>query len=93
MTLIGLKVKVSGFIVKFVGICEWFDGFDRLKIIFKSRKNKITKVSFMLNMIKNYLYISLICCRQNINMYQGWLEREGDDEFKRIGVWSLCCAL
>jgi len=25
----------------------------------------------MLNMIKNYLYISLICCRKNINMYQG----------------------
>jgi len=40
----------------------------------------------MLNMIKNYLYISFICCRKNINMYQGSLEREGDDEFKRIGV-------
>ena len=57
-------MKVSGFIVNFVGICELFDGFDRLKIIFKSRKNKITKVSFMLNMIKNYIYICLICCRK-----------------------------
>jgi len=32
---------MSGFRVKFVGVCEWFDGYDRLKIIFKSRKNKI----------------------------------------------------
>ena len=63
-TLRGLKVKVRGFRVKFVDICEWCDGFDRLKIIFNSRKNKITKLSFMLNMIKNYDYISLICCRK-----------------------------
>ena len=34
-TLRGLKVKVSGFIVKFVEVCEWFDECDRLKIIFK----------------------------------------------------------
>jgi len=47
-------VKVSGFRVKFVEVCEWFDECDRLKVIFKSRKNKITKLSFILNMIKNY---------------------------------------
>jgi len=35
-TLRGLKVKVSGFRVKFVEVCEWFDECDRLKIIFKS---------------------------------------------------------
>jgi len=29
-------MKVSGFRVKFVDVCEWFDGCDRLKIIFKS---------------------------------------------------------
>jgi len=59
---------VRGYRVKFVDSCEWFDGFDRLKIIFKSRQNKMTKLSFMLNMIKNYDYISLIYCRKNINM-------------------------
>ena len=35
-TLRGLKVKVSGFRVKLVEVCEWFDGCDKLKIIFKS---------------------------------------------------------
>jgi len=35
-TLRGLKVKVSEFRVKFVEVCEWFDGCDRLKIIFTS---------------------------------------------------------
>ena len=35
-TLSGLKVKVGGFRVKFVDVCESFDGCDRLKIIFKS---------------------------------------------------------
>jgi len=29
-------VKVGGFTVKFGEVCEWFDGCDRLKIIFKS---------------------------------------------------------
>jgi len=63
-------VKVGVFTVKFVEVCEWFDGCDRLEIIFKSRKNVITKLSFILNMIKNYYYISLICRRKNINMYK-----------------------
>ena len=36
VTLSGLKVKEGGFRVKFVKDCEWFDGCDRLKIIFKS---------------------------------------------------------
>jgi len=53
-TLMGLKLKLSGFRVKFVEDCEWFEGCDRLKIIFKSRNNKITKLSFILNMIKKY---------------------------------------
>jgi len=35
-TLSELTVKMSGFRVKFVDVCEWFDGCDRLKIIFKS---------------------------------------------------------
>jgi len=35
-TLRGLKVKVGGFRVNFVDVSEWFDGCDRLKIIFKS---------------------------------------------------------
>ena len=34
-TLSGLKVKVDGLRVKFVKVCECFDGSDRLKIIFK----------------------------------------------------------
>jgi len=61
VTLCGLKVKEGGFRVKFVKVCEWFDGSDRLKIIFKSRKNKITKLSFILKIIKNFHCISLIC--------------------------------
>jgi len=55
--LSALKVKEGGFRVKFVKVYEWFDGSDRLEIIFKSRKNKITKLSFILNMIRNYHYI------------------------------------
>jgi len=36
---------MGGLRVKFVKeVCEWFDGCDRLKIIFKSKKNKITKL-------------------------------------------------
>ena len=63
-TLRGLTVKVSGFRVKFVDVCEWFDGCDRLKIIFKSKKNKVTKLYFILKIIKNYDYISLIYRRK-----------------------------
>jgi len=29
-------MKVGGLRVNFVKVCEWFDGCDRLKIIFKS---------------------------------------------------------
>ena len=57
VTLSGLKVKEGGLRVKFVKVCEWFDGSDRLEIIFKSRKNKITQLSFILNIIRNYHYI------------------------------------
>ena len=60
-TLGGLKVKEGGFRVKFVQVYEWFDGGGRLKIkIFKSRENKITKLSFIFKIIKSYHYISLI---------------------------------
>jgi len=45
-------VKEAAFKVKFDKVCQIFDGCDRLKIIFKSRKNKITKLSIILNMIK-----------------------------------------
>ena len=75
-TLSGLKVKEGGFRVKFVKVCEWFDGSDRLEIIFKSRKNMITKFSFILNMIRNYHYIIwflvekiLICTNENNILY------------------------
>ena len=70
ITLTGLKVKEGGFRVKFVKLCERFDWSDRLEIIFKSRKNKITKLCVILKMIKNYHYISFICCRKNISMYK-----------------------
>jgi len=69
-TLSGLKVKEGGFRVEFVKACEWFDRCDRLKIIFKSRKKKISKLSSILKIIKNYYYTSLICCRKNIKMYK-----------------------
>jgi len=64
LTLSGIKRKVRGFRVNFVKVFDWFDEYDRLKIIFKLRKNKIIKFSFLLNMIWNYHYISLICCRK-----------------------------
>jgi len=72
VTLGGLKVKEGGFRAKFVKVCEWFDGCDRLEIIFKSWKNKITQLSSILNMIWNYDYIIwlvvekiLICTNKN----------------------------
>jgi len=63
-------LKEGGFRVKFVKVCEWFDGCDRLQIIFKSKKNKITKLSFILKIMKHYDYNSLICRRKNIKMYK-----------------------
>jgi len=48
-------VKVGELRVKFVKVCEWFDGCDRLKSIFKSKKNKITKLYFILKIIENYI--------------------------------------
>jgi len=63
-------MKVSGLRVKFVKVCDWFDGCDKLKIIFKSKKNKITQMYFILKIIKNYHYISLIYRRKNVKMYK-----------------------
>ena len=68
-TLSGLKVKVGGLRVKFVKVCEWFDVCNRLKIIFKSKKNKISKLYFNLKIIKNYHNISLNDRRKNMKMY------------------------
>jgi len=34
-------VKVDGVRVNFVKVCEWLDGCDRLKIIFKSTKTRL----------------------------------------------------
>jgi len=65
-TLSGLKVKVGGFRVKLLKVYESFITCDRLKFIFKSNKNKITKLSFILKIIKNYHLISLICRKKNI---------------------------
>jgi len=70
VTLTGLKVKEGGFRVKFDKVCEWFDGSDRLEIIFKSRKNKISKLFFILNMIRNYHYLSWFVVEKNINMHK-----------------------
>jgi len=63
-------VKVSEFRVMFVEVCEWFDGCDRLNIILKSKNNKITKYYFILKIIINYHYISLIYRGKNIKMYK-----------------------
>jgi len=41
VTLSGLKVKEGGFRVKFVKVCEWFDGCDRLKIILNQGKTRL----------------------------------------------------
>jgi len=49
-------VKVGGLRGKFVKVCKWFNGCDRLKIILKSKKNKITKLNFIL---KNNSKLSL----------------------------------
>ena len=57
-------MKVGGFRVKFVKVYEWVVECDRLKTIFKSMKNKITKSSIILKIIKNYHDISLIYCRK-----------------------------
>ena len=67
-TLSGIKVKVGGLRVNFVKVCEYFDDCDRLKIIFKSNKNTITKLYFVLKIIKNYHYISLVYRRKNMKM-------------------------
>jgi len=69
-TLSGLKMKVGRLRVKFVKVCQWFDGCDRLQILFKSKKNKITQLYFMLKIIKNYHYIRLIYRRKNMKMYK-----------------------
>jgi len=69
-TLRGLKVKVSGFRVNFVEVCEWFDECDRLKIIFKSIKIMITKFSLILNMIKIIIINVWFVVEKNINMYE-----------------------
>jgi len=61
-------VKEGGFRVNFIEVCEWFDGCDRLKIIFKSRKNKITKFSLILNMIKIIIINVWFVVEKNINM-------------------------
>ena len=63
-------MKVCGYRVKNVEVYEWFDECDRLKVIFKSRKNKITKVSFIFKIIKNYQDTSMICRRKNIKMHK-----------------------
>ena len=58
------------FIVEFVKVCEWFDRCDRLQIIFKSRKTKITKFSLILNMIKIIIINVWFVVEENINMYE-----------------------
>ena len=58
-------MNVRGLTVKFVNVCEWFHGCDRLKIILKSKQNKITKLYFILKIIQYYHYISLIYRRKN----------------------------
>jgi len=36
-----IKGESRWFRLKFVEVCEWFDGSDRLKIIFKSKKRRL----------------------------------------------------
>jgi len=36
-------VKVGGFRVKFVKVCEWFDGCDRLKLYLNNKKTRLPK--------------------------------------------------
>jgi len=50
--------------------CESFDECDRLKFIFKSRKNNVTKVYFILNMIKIIIIKVWFVVEKNINMYE-----------------------
>jgi len=61
---------MGGLRVKFVKIYKWFDGCDSLKIILKSKKNKITKLYFILKIIKNYHYISLTYRRKKMKIYK-----------------------
>jgi len=61
---------MGGLRVNFVKVCEWFDGCDRFKIILKSKKNKITKLYFILKIIKNYHYKCLTYRRKNMKMYK-----------------------
>jgi len=63
-------VKDGGFRVNFIEVCEWFNGCDKLKIIFKSRKNKITKFSLILNMIKIIIINVWFVVEKNINLYE-----------------------
>ena len=63
-------MKDGGFRVNFIEVCEWFNGCDKLKIIFKSRKNKITKFSLILNMIKIIIINVWFVVEENINMYE-----------------------
>jgi len=67
VTLSGLKVKEGGFRVKFVKICEWFDGSDRLDIIFKSWKTRFPIVFYFKYDYKLSLY-KFDLCRKIINM-------------------------
>jgi len=67
-TFSGLNVKMGGLRVKFVKVCERFDGCDRLKFILKSKKNMITKLYFILKIIKNNHYTSMIYRRKNMKM-------------------------
>jgi len=61
---------MGGLRVKFVKVCDWFNGCIRLKYILKSLKNKITKLYYILKIIKIYHYISLIYGRKNMKMYK-----------------------
>jgi len=63
-------VKVGGLRINFVKVCKWFDECDRLKILLKSKKYKITKLYFILKIIINYHYISLMYRGKNMKMYK-----------------------
>jgi len=65
-TLSGLKVKICRFTLKFVS--HWIDVIDYK--LYLNQKKKITKLSFILKIIKNNHYISLICSIKNIRMYK-----------------------
>ena len=88
-------MKVNGFRVKFVEVCEWFDGCDKLKFIFKSRKTKINKfnldITLKLLHNKDYWKIKEFAFSfPSLSIEVDWWERE---MFNSSGLEHEVCAV